>query len=188
MMPEKIETPVIPVDKTFFAELIRDHQLGLRAFVRSLGVKSEWVDDLAQETFVVAYQRMDDYCGDRDFAKWVRGIAFKLVLNERRKNARRKRIMSENLTDIMLDRSDVDEGNLDERFDLNEKIDVMRTCIQKLPTKSQQLLQYRYEADQKSNEVAEKLNMKPDAVRQSLTRLRKRLKDCIEQEMKLKEA
>ena len=37
-------------------------------------------------------------------------------------------------------------------------------------------------------DVAEELDMKPDAVRQSLTRLRKRLKECIEQEMSLKKA
>jgi hypothetical protein len=35
---------------------IREHQAGLRAFVRALGVEADWVDDVAQEVFLIAYQ------------------------------------------------------------------------------------------------------------------------------------
>ena len=44
------------VDDKFFAGLVQEHQASLRAFVRSLGVDSGWVDDLAQDAFVTAYQ------------------------------------------------------------------------------------------------------------------------------------
>ncbi|MDG2214955.1 MAG: sigma factor [Verrucomicrobiota bacterium] len=43
-----------------FTGLIRDHQASLRVFVRSQGVKKPgWVDDLAQDAFVIAYRELD---------------------------------------------------------------------------------------------------------------------------------
>ena len=42
-----------------FAGLVRDHQASLRVFVRSQGVEPGWVDDLAQDAFVIAYRELD---------------------------------------------------------------------------------------------------------------------------------
>ena len=96
-------------DRELFVEQVREHHAGLRGFVRSLGVDPPWVDDLAQEAFIVAYNRLDEYDHDRDFGAWLRGIARNLVINERRKNARRKRILSDNLTDVLVSTSSVAE-------------------------------------------------------------------------------
>lgn len=39
-----------------FQYLIVDHNVPLRAFVRSLGVDPDWTDDIAQEAFLTAYR------------------------------------------------------------------------------------------------------------------------------------
>ena len=85
-----------------FVDLVREHQSGLRAFIRSLGVDPMWVDDLAQEALVIAYERRRDYDDNLSFRNWVWGIARHCVLNERRKSARRSRILHANITDILL--------------------------------------------------------------------------------------
>ena len=88
-----------------FADLVKEHQVSMRVFVRSLGVESVWVDDLAQDAFVVAYREMDSYDPDRDFGKWLRGIARNLVRNELRKQGRHRRILHESLSQHLLDLS-----------------------------------------------------------------------------------
>ena len=96
-----------------FADLVRDHQASLRVFVRSLGVEPGWVDDLAQDTFVVAYRELDSYDPDRDFGKWLRGIARNLVRNELRKQGRHRRILHESLTQHLVALVENEEDQVD---------------------------------------------------------------------------
>ena len=44
-----------------FEELVREHQGGLRAFIRALGTNETWVDDLAQEVFIIAYRKREQF-------------------------------------------------------------------------------------------------------------------------------
>jgi hypothetical protein len=81
-----------------------EHYVSVRAFVRSLGVDADWVDDLAQEVFLTAYGLWISFAEARDFGRWVRGIAANLFLNEIREDSRRRRILQRELTDILLSR------------------------------------------------------------------------------------
>ena len=92
-----------------FSGLVKEHQAGLRAFVRALGVDDVWVDDLAQEAFLVAYRRRDDFDPEADFGKWLRGIARRLVANERRKAGRRSRLLHDSLTDLLMEAAPSEE-------------------------------------------------------------------------------
>ena len=47
-------------------------------------------DDLAQEAFVRAWQRADDYRGQGSYAAWVMGIGWRLFLDQRRTARRRE--------------------------------------------------------------------------------------------------
>jgi DNA-directed RNA polymerase specialized sigma24 family protein len=42
-------------EHAWFIEQVRIEQAGLRAFVRSLGMRPDAADDVAQESFLVAY-------------------------------------------------------------------------------------------------------------------------------------
>jgi len=173
-------------DRELFTEQVREHHAGLRGFVRSLGVNPLWVDDVAQEAFIVAYNRLDEFDRERDFGAWLRGIARNLVINERRKDARRKRILSDNLTDILLSTSSVaedDEGGVGDTG--LAKLNALRECIRTLPEKSLQMLKSRYEDENSAQKIAEEIDMKPPAVRKALERVRTSLRNCMEERMNL---
>ena len=85
-----------------FVEFVDQHKFSVRAYIRALGARSDWVDDLAQEAFVIAYQRLDDYDQQKDLGNWVRGIARKLVVAERQRHARSERIIYGPLTDYLM--------------------------------------------------------------------------------------
>ncbi|MEC8824318.1 MAG: sigma-70 family RNA polymerase sigma factor [Verrucomicrobiota bacterium] len=173
-------------DRELFVEQVREHHAGLRGFVRALGVDPLWVDDVAQEAFIVAYNRLDEYDHERDFGAWLRGIARNRVINERRKNARRKRILSDNLTDVLVSTSSVAEEEEREIGDNGlARMKALKECIATLPEKSLQMMRSRYEDDLSARDIAERYGMKPPAVRKALERVRASLRKCMEDRLGL---
>src|SRR5207244_4127634 len=78
-----------------FEILVREHTDMLTAFLRTLLGRDPAVDDLFQETMLVAWRRLKDYDRSRPFAPWLRGIAQVLVLEHARKaGAARSRVMT----------------------------------------------------------------------------------------------
>lgn len=175
-----------PGDRELFIEQVREHHAGLRGFVRSLGVDPLWVDDVAQEAFIVAYNRLEEFDRSRDFGAWLRGIARNLVINERRKDARRKRIISDNLTEVLLASSSASEEEEDEMGDFALlRLNALKECVKTLPEKSLRLLKSRYEDDHSAQDIAEEFSMNPPAVRKALERMRTALRECMEEKLHL---
>ena len=163
-----------------FADLVKEHQVSLRVFVRSLGVESGWVDDLAQDTFVVAYREMDSYDPDLDFGKWLRGIARNLVRNELRKQGRHRRILHESLSQHLLELA---ENEKDREVDVTQ-LSALRDCVEQLPGKSRELVRSRYFEGWDATILADKFEMKAATVRQTLLRIRRQLYQCVNQRVK----
>jgi RNA polymerase sigma-70 factor (ECF subfamily) len=163
-----------------FADLVREHQVSLRVFVRSLGVESGWVDDLAQDTFVVAYREMDSYDPDRDFGKWLRGITRNLVRNELRKQGRHRRILHESLSQHLLDLA---ENEKDREVGVTQ-LSALRDCVEQLPGRSRELVRSRYFEGWDATILADKFEMKAATVRQTLLRIRRQLYQCVNQRVK----
>ena len=87
----------------WFMEEVQSEQARLRSSIRALGVRAEAIDDIAQEALVIALTKLDEFDRGGDFGAWVRQIARRLVANERRKEARRNLILSDEVTDLLLD-------------------------------------------------------------------------------------
>ncbi len=171
-------------DRELFVEQVREHHAGLRGFVRALGVAPMWVDDIAQEAFIVAYNRLSEFDHERDFGAWLRGIARNLVINERRKDARRKRILSDNLTDVLLSTSSMPESEEEEMGDSAlEKMTALRECVKNLPEKSMKLVRAKYENELSAEDIAKDFEMKSPAVRKALERVRVALRKCMEERL-----
>jgi RNA polymerase sigma-70 factor (ECF subfamily) len=159
-----------------FEDQVREHQAGLRAFIRALGIDEAWVDDLAQEAFIIAHRRLDEFEAGTDFGKWLRRIARNLAANERRKGARRSRLLPFAVADLLLEQT----ASNDTGPDLEHLLPVMQECVGQLPERSRELLRRRYAASENAGEVARALGMGADAVRQALQRIRLAVKECIE--------
>lgn len=164
-----------------FEPLMREHQSRLRAFIRSLGVDDAWVDDVAQEAFLIAYRRMADFQAEADFGKWIRGIARNLVANELRKKGRRSRLLHDSLAEVLWK---CQPESLETAS--NDLLPVLEECVGRLPAHSQELLQRRYASGENACDLARELRLSADAVRQHLLRIRVAVKRCVEK--KLREA
>ncbi len=161
-----------------FESLVLKHQVRVRAFVRSLGVEPDWVDDIAQEAFIKAYKDWDSFDQSRSFGKWVRGIAANIVRNEIRKQARRRRLLHSGLTHLLVDCHET-TGDAPEPV----AIEAVRICLCKLSSSSRAIVQGRYHDGLTAPELAEKLQKTAANVRQMLVRIRRQIRNCVEQQL-----
>ncbi len=162
-----------------FEARVREHQAGLRAFIRALGADEAWVDDLAQEVFILAYRRLNQFEPGTDFGKWLRSIARYLVANGRRKDARHSRLLPFAVMDALL----AHESENAAETSISDLLPAMRECVEQLPTRSRELLQRRYAGNENAATLARGLRMNADAVRQQLLRIRLAVKECVERKV-----
>ena len=71
--------------KLAFEIIARENSRMLTAYLRTLVDDESVVDDLFQESMLVAWRRLDECDLSRPFGPWVRGIAGRLVLAHYRK-------------------------------------------------------------------------------------------------------
>ena len=75
-------------DQNAFGELVRRYQSPVRAFLtRMTRGDAHLADDLAQETFLKAWNKLKTFRGEAKFTTWLFGIAY----NEFRGEARRRK-------------------------------------------------------------------------------------------------
>jgi RNA polymerase sigma factor (sigma-70 family) len=73
-------------DRNAFAELVRRHQSQLRASLRKMtGGNVELSDDIAQETFILAWKNIKSFRYEAKFSTWLYRIAFNAWQSEVRK-------------------------------------------------------------------------------------------------------
>jgi RNA polymerase sigma factor (sigma-70 family) len=68
-------------DRAAFSLLVHRHQGAVRAQLRRLtGADHSWADDLAQETFLQAWRKIDQFRGHARFSTWLHSIAYMTFL------------------------------------------------------------------------------------------------------------
>ncbi len=73
-------------DRHAFTTLVRRHQSAVRGFLLRLCCgDGALADDVAQETFLRAYQRIGSYRSEGGFDSWLFSIAHRLFLSEKRR-------------------------------------------------------------------------------------------------------
>lgn len=82
-------------DTTAFGELIRRHQSQVRNFLRKLAADNSAADDLAQECFLHAWNKLHTYSGRGSFIGWLLKIAYTTFLQSKRKSKRYAEVLDE---------------------------------------------------------------------------------------------
>jgi RNA polymerase sigma-70 factor, ECF subfamily len=97
-------------DLAAFGRLYREHVGRVYALCVRLSADRVFAEQLTQDTFVRAWERIATYRGDSSFATWLRRLTVNVVMAERRTASRRSRRVTladdETMTAAMLDRTD----------------------------------------------------------------------------------
>jgi len=79
-------------DNDAFSALVRLHQSKIRAYLLRLCKKHDLADDIAQETFLTAFRKLQSYKGEGSFSGWLFKIAHNCFLQHIRNTKRRTEV------------------------------------------------------------------------------------------------
>lgn len=152
--------------------LVRRHQVGLWRYLQALGAPADLAEDLLQDTFLVAIERLHDDRGEAAAATFLRQTAKHLLMRRRRDHGRRQAILLE-LADQAWQRDcAADDG---ERW-----LASLRACVDGLDGRASEVVQRFYGQGLDRAALAAAMGMKENGVKTLLQRVRAVLRACIE--------
>jgi RNA polymerase sigma factor (sigma-70 family) len=156
-------------DREAFAELVRRHQSKIRTVLRRLtGGDAAFADDLAQDTFVLAWRNLKNFRFEARFSTWLYRIAFNAWQSEVRK---RRELLLENADEVAA----LDETAFDEMPDVASRVDLER-AIATLSDGERAAIAACYYADLSHEEAAQALGMPVGTVKTHVLRAKAKLR------------
>lgn len=143
----------------------------VRAYLLALTGDPDAVDDLSQEVFLRALQRLHLLVNQDDPGRVLRGIARRVAHEFFRSQRRRRRYI-----DATLDLLATDDDCLAEAMQHREAFELLRAAIDDLPIIARRMLELRYHDGRTAQHIADQLGLQPVAVRVTLLRIRERLR------------
>jgi RNA polymerase sigma-70 factor (ECF subfamily) len=166
-----VERAVRHADRRAFELLVRRHQGLVRAQLRRLlGHDSAMADDLAQETFVLAWRKLEQFRGESRFATWLYRIAHSCFLQFLRRQGRQTEpvALDDGASQMATDPRDLDLG-LD-----------LAAALAHLPTNQRAALLYCVQMGLSHQEAAEVLDMPLGTVKTHVLRGKARLRELLQ--------
>lgn len=134
-----------------FSFLVEKYQKMVYTLALKLMKKAEEAEEIAQDTFVKAYQKIDSYEGKSKFSTWLYSITYNACVSELRK----RRIEFKSLDDRQI--SDDDEQKMHDYYRETRKEDQERylnLALEKLPEDDQVLVTLYYFENQSMDEIS----------------------------------
>ncbi|HEX7900165.1 MAG TPA: sigma-70 family RNA polymerase sigma factor [Planctomycetota bacterium] len=137
-------------------------------------------EDLAQEAFLIAYRKRDEFRPGEPFGAWLRGIARNLALRQREARAGARVIFDTDSAWSAFDRraAELEQAHVDPRFDALRK-SALRRCLARLTDRVRRLLEGRYRRGLSAPELARRERIAEGSVPVILHRARAALGDCV---------
>jgi RNA polymerase sigma-70 factor (ECF subfamily) len=176
---ERVIERVLRGDAEAFLGVVRLYGLPIRSYLASQLHHMDQVDDLAQEVFIAAFQRLSSFRRGENFGAWLRGIARHKLYNHFRSSSRRDGTLErfqQEIVEVVGDR--LEEAATHDR---SEQIERLLHCIGLLPEKMRRVVRAGLE-DQKPAVLAEALATSVGAIYNLHYRANGLLRDCMKKE------
>lgn len=178
-MPDPSASPAgTPPPYEEFVRLFVAHEARVRAFLRSLLPAWADVDEVMQETSLVAWRKFDRFERGTSFMAWVATIARFEALDHLRRRGREHLVFSDAVVEAMAAETERDGDALE------RERQALGRCLAKLEEAQRELLLLSYQPGARLHEVAARAGKSVQGYYKSIQRLRARLLDCIEGELK----
>jgi len=154
-----------------FGELVTRYQTGVfNVCYRMLHERGE-AEDMAQETFMRAYDRLNTFDLEREFGPWIRRVAANLCLNF---------IESRKSTLPLDEERDADQARRPEKqVEVKERSEQVRDALTSLPAQYRVVVELRHYQEMSYDEIARELNIPLSDVKSHLFRARKLLAEKL---------
>ncbi len=166
-----------------FGQLMDVHVRRLRAVIALNSPVSHLIDEIAHETYVFAFNHIQDFQRGTSFFAWIKSIAWNLL------RAEIQRFSREQANQAKYAERRVFEVAPQKTIEHSAKeLDGLEKCLERVPPRLKQLVQMRYHLSFSTEEIAERAGQSSAWVRTTLCRLRKQLKDCVEDRLSAEKA
>jgi RNA polymerase sigma-70 factor, ECF subfamily len=163
-----------------FAGIVRQYQSRVRAYLGRYVRDRDAVEDLAQDTFLLAYRSLSSYRGESSLGVWLIGIARNVglmhVRDQARRRARETEVLQAALGRWLADALENDSTRLHDR---DQTLRALEQCLQELPEHSSALVENYYFKGRTATEMAREQGKKESAIGMMLLRIREILGRCI---------
>ncbi len=178
---DRIVEEVLAGDTEAFAGLVRLFQESVWRIAAAMLRDRDATENLVQQVFVDAYLHLDQYEPGTDFGAWIRTVARNRLRKELRTAGREDRRLA-TYRERLAERLKAEAG--DHHDDSDAYMAALRGCRQLLPPRDAAVLKMRYEKGMSFEQIAEKQGQTPEAVQRMISRIRFRLRDCIQNKLK----
>lgn len=152
-------------------------------FVKGVALKyAPWpglMEDIAQQVFLEFMAKEDRWDLEKDLRPLLATMTRHIAMRLWRDRTRDRPEVVQKLADHI--RLLAEEESMPPRYE--EEAGLLRGCLQKLPEKSRELIQLYYYSDVSTPQIAEQLEMKADTVCRALSRVRDKLRECIQRQI-----
>ncbi|MEY8848904.1 RNA polymerase sigma factor [Psychroserpens sp. XS_ASV72] len=163
---------VINGDTNAFAVLVdRYKDLVFTLAMRMLKNREE-AEEVAQDTFVKSFQKLDRFKGDSKFSTWLYRVAYNTCLDRIKKNKK-------HLNDVEINEFTAHQvralDNILDSIEEKEKSEIIIACINNLPSEESFLLTLYYFDELSLDEISTIVGINSNAIKVKLFRTRKKL-------------
>jgi RNA polymerase sigma-70 factor (ECF subfamily) len=177
-------------DDKAFAELVRRYEGKIFRLAQHVTQNREDAEDVLQETFMKAYEHLDQFKGDSKFYTWVVRIAVNQALMKLRRRKTDKSVSLDETIDTGEDTLVREIAAWDEdpeqRFSREELGTILDSTIQSLEPPYRSVFVLRDIDELSTEETAEALGLSVPAVKSRLLRARLQLRDKLNRYFKRK--
>jgi RNA polymerase sigma-70 factor (ECF subfamily) len=166
-------------DVDAFSALVRMHHPGVRVFLGTHVRDTASLDDLVQDVFLRAFDRLATLRDGTAFRAWLLGIARNRALEHLRERVRTARPVDDALEELLA-RSQLaylDAEDEDARRAL--ELEALERCMRRLPSNGARLIRDYYFRGRSIADLASEQRKNEGAVRMMLLRLREALRECV---------
>lgn len=150
-----------------FGELVTRYQTNVFNVCYRILHERGSAEDLAQESFMRAYNRLNTFNLEREFGPWIRRVAANVCLNHlesQKTNA-----------DLDEERSADESQRPEQQVEVRERSEQIRAALASLPPNYRVVVELRHYQEMSYDEIAAELNIPLSAVKSHLFRARKLL-------------
>jgi RNA polymerase sigma-70 factor (ECF subfamily) len=170
-------------DAKAFSELVRRYENKIFRLAMHITQNREDAEDVLQETFLKAYEHLDQFQGNSKFYTWIVRIAVNQALMKLRKRKTDKTVSIDETIDTGEDTVAREiaawDENPEERYTREEMNEILNSAVEALAPPYRAVFVLRDVEEFSTEETAEALNLSIPAVKSRLLRARLQLRDKL---------
>ncbi len=162
-------------DKAAFAQFVDDYQQVVFLCCKTLGLNETEANDVASETFLVAYQKLSKFKGQSKLSTWLWKIAYYKGIDYIRKN-RRNLSRLDGLDEQLADKN---IAQVAAELENKEQSEIVWNAVRTLPSNWSIAILLFYRENKRIREISKIIKKRENTIKTYLFKGRKRLKDLL---------